>query len=298
MLDNYMKEAIKRFNLKVSKIDNVPDSYSSQVARIVLESGEKVIIKIPYNTGKLLREITILNKLKDKIPVPEVLDYFDTGDGKNGGILMSYIDGVPITGMINEDLVYQMGELLAKLHCVKAEYFGEVKKTNVEADDKNDWWKVMFRLFKEWIPLCENILPADMIIETANYFEELYHKLPSPDGPCVVHVDYRPGNILVKNNKIVGLIDFESAKYGSADIDFTKIKNSVWDKELKSKETFLKAYSSKRNVPDIEKTLPFYLLYNAFAGIGWCIKRGNNDGVYLSENISHLKKILKEKNDK
>ncbi|WP_244188406.1 phosphotransferase [Paenibacillus kribbensis] len=34
-------------------------------------------------------------------------------------------------------------------------------------------------------------------------------------------MDFRPGNILVNGNEVAGIIDFESARGGSSEIDFT-----------------------------------------------------------------------------
>ncbi|WP_430103640.1 phosphotransferase [Peribacillus simplex] len=72
------------------------------------------------------------------------------------------------------------------------------------------------------------------------------------DGPCVVHMDFRPGNILVLNeSKISGLIDFESAHGGPSEIDFTKIKQYVWDVYPETKEEFILGYKSIRTLPNL-----------------------------------------------
>lgn len=294
MKSNLIQEAINKFNIKVATIINVPDSFSSQVVKLILTTGEKVILKIPYNRKKLLREFSVLNLLKDKIPVPKVLDFFDEGFDKGGALLLSYIDGESILGNVHKDISYQMGELLGKLHSVSSEYFGDIRNSN-KVSKENDWWKMIFDWFQDWIPLCEKALSKDILYNCIDFFKEMYEDLPKPDGPCVIHLDYRPANILVKGNKIAGLIDFESSRYGSADIDFTKVKLEVWDKNIGAKVQFLKGYSSVRNVPYIEKTLPFYLFYNAFGGVGWCVKRKSLDSLFFKENIEQLKYILDQK---
>lgn len=291
MKTNSIQEAIDKLNLKVSDMIDVPNSYSSQVVKLILETGEPVILKIPYNRKKLLREYAVLNVLRDKIPVPRVLDFFDEGFDRKGALLLSYIDGKSISDDVNKDMAYQMGELLGKLHGVDADYFGEIESNNTLLTG-NDWWKIIFDWFQDCIPLCEKALPKDFLYECIDFFREVYEGLPKPDGPCMVHRDYRPGNMLVKDSKIVGLIDFESSRYGSADIDFTKIKLYVWDKNIEAKEDFLKGYASVRNVPDIEKTLPFYLFYNAFGGVAWCVRRGNLDDPFFTENMNQLKFAL------
>lgn len=50
----------------------------------------------------------------------------------------------------------------------------------------------------------------------------LYQTLTDHAG---FHMDFRPGNILVNGNEVAGIIDFESARGGSSEIDFTKVIN-------------------------------------------------------------------------
>ncbi|MFA1822918.1 phosphotransferase family protein [Virgibacillus oceani] len=45
-------------------------------------------------------------------------------------------------------------------------------------------------------------------------FEEMIEQLPPPDGPSFIHMDFRPANIIVDGNKVSGVIDFESVRFG------------------------------------------------------------------------------------
>jgi len=112
-----------------------------------------------------------------------------------------------------------------------------------------------------------------------------FSNFPAPDGPCLVLTDFRMGNILVNDSKIVGLIEFEVARGGSADSDFTLISNEVWKCYERTKESFLEGYKTIRKLPDIENPLPFYEFYTAFTRIGWCIRRNKaNEKFYLNFN--------------
>jgi len=124
-----------------------------------------------------------------------------------------------------------------------------------------------------------------------NYYERKKSNLPQPDGPCLTHFDYRPGNILVKESKIVGLIDFESSRGGSADIDFVKIKLYMWDKFPSTKKHFLDGYQSVRKLPPIDATLDLYEFYNAFGGIAWCRNRNKLKDPFFDENKKILENI-------
>lgn len=285
-MDNY-KKYIDQLGINVSDVFNVPESFSSEVYSLLLKNGEKVILKIPYNKSKLLREYKMLELLKDKLPVPKVLDFFEGNENLKGALLLSYIDGNPIIGEIDKKLAYDMGELLAKLHVVPMKYY------QLTEDNTKDWWISIKTRFKEWTKECENGMTPHMLNKCIKVFEKMYKDLPTPDGPCVIHFDYRPGNILTKNNEIKGLIDFESSRGGSSDIDFTKSKLYVWDKYIGTKEAFINGYKSIRPLPDIEKTLPFYLFYNGFGGVAWCVRRNELNGEFMKENMEQIKEIIK-----
>ncbi len=47
---------------------------------------------------------------------------------------------------------------------------------------------------------------------------------PVPCTPCLVHNDFSPGNILVRNNAIAAVIDWDNAVIDSAHLDFVKMK--------------------------------------------------------------------------
>jgi aminoglycoside phosphotransferase (APT) family kinase protein len=140
--------------------------------------------------------------------------------------------------------------------------------------------------------LCEQVLPATLIQHCLSVYVQLHEALPDPDGPCYVHYDFRPGNVLIHGGRISGLIDFESTRGGSADLDFIKIKNEVWDVSPETRLPFLAGYQSIRDLPDIEHTLPLYALYNAYGGIAWCVKRSKLDDPFFDENLTRLRDIL------
>lgn len=281
-----LKKAIDAFQLNPTDISSVPESFSSEVYSVTLKGGEKAILKIPYSKTKLLREKKILDLLKNTLPVPKVLDFWEGNNEVTGAFLLSYIDGEPISGEIDRELASQMGKLLASLHNVPMEAY-EYSETY-----KNDWWKSILETFENWQEHCKPVMDKDLYSQCIELFHKMYEKMPPADGPCVTHMDYRPGNILVKDSKIAGLIDFESSRGGSSSIDFTKSKLYVWDRYEGTKEAFIKGYQSVRSLPDLESTLPFYLLHNAFGGVSWCVRRNQLDGDFYKENINQLKMIL------
>lgn len=279
-----MEKYISLFNLEVKEIIEVPESFSSTVRILRLTNDEKVVLKIPYTKTKLEREYRILKILEDKLPVPIVLNYY-VDEEAVGALLLSYIDGEPIKE-ITLDLAYQMGELLGHLHDI------ELPSFELVLGEENDWWEAVTIRFNEWLSECKGFLPEDFLNQCRYKFETIVDELPEPDGPAMIHFDYRPGNILVKDNKIVGLIDFESSRGGSRDIDFTKMKLYVWDCYTGSKESFISGYETVRVLPKIETTLPLYLFFNGIGGLAWCVRRQQLAGDFFEENYNQVKDFL------
>lgn len=278
--------------LNVLDMDSVPESYSSKVCSLVLKNNEKVILKIPYNKDKLIKEYKMLELLEGKLPTARILDFWEGNDEIPGAILLSYIDGEPVTDKINGKTAFQMGELLARLHNVNIDKNKLGDAYNLIYTEKDEWWKIIRRWFDNCVEECNGFLDNDLLNQCIKLFDHYYKMLPQPDYPSVAHMDYRPGNILVKDNSIAGLVDFENARIGSADIDFSKMKIYVWDLHPETRGEFLKGYSEIRPLPDIERTLPFYILFNTFSGIGWCVKRGKIHDSFCNENIMKLKEII------
>ncbi|MCJ7550471.1 MAG: aminoglycoside phosphotransferase family protein, partial [Anaerolineae bacterium] len=217
MTHDAVQDAIAHFNLEIADIQPVPDSFSSIVRLIELVSGEQLVLKIPYVKRKLFRELGALEAFHDDLPVPDVIDVWVPDDDRPGALLLSRLPGANIVDPVTIDLARQMGGLLGKLHTHRLDHYGDRE----EAGDPlaHDWWAMCHAVLDRWKPHCVQAVPPDLYARSLALYRDLAADLPAPDGPCWVHNDYRPGNILVEDGKITGLIDFESARGGSADRD-------------------------------------------------------------------------------
>ncbi|MDH6427467.1 phosphotransferase [Paenibacillus odorifer] len=290
---NLVETIIKRFNLNVLSIDNVPESFSSQVYKLNLTNGETLYAKIPYNRDKLYREYRMLELLREVLPVPKVLDFWSGDDLISGALLLSEIKGIPCTGAIDDELAFQIGVLHAKLHEVKMPGYGVEGLDGFQFFNQNNWRLYIRNSFEKFIEPCKEVLERGLFEKCINYFKGAFSVLPPPDGPCVVHMDFRQGNILTNNNMVVGIIDFESARGGSSEIDFTKINRYVWEVNPQSRISYKEGYSTIRPLMGLETILPFYDFYDAFGAVVWCKNRGiEKNRAFLKESISVLQKSV------
>ncbi|SDS84634.1 Ser/Thr protein kinase RdoA involved in Cpx stress response, MazF antagonist [Paenibacillaceae bacterium GAS479] len=284
---------IEKLKLNVLNIEDVPESFSSEVYKISLANRENVYVKIPYNKDKLFREFQVLELLKDVIPVPKVLDLWDGDENSTGALLLSAIEGQPCTGNIDETVSFQIGMYHAMLHETKTPGYGQHVKNGFKLLDQNDWRLHMKSNFEKWKEPCKEILDPDLYEKCVIHFDGVFAALPELDGPCVVHMDFRPANILVNNNKVTGIIDFESARGGSSEIDFTKMNRYIWRVNPSTKLPYMEGYQTIRPIINLEAVLPFYDFYDAFCAVVWCKNRGiEKNQAFLQENIAILQKAI------
>ena len=279
-------KVIEKLKLNVLNVEDVPESFSSDVYKLTLANGEIVFVKIPFNKDKLFREYQMLETLKGILPVPRVLDIWNGDENATGALLLSAIQGLPCTGDIDEKLSYQIGVYHAMLHEVKTPGYGYHVTDGFQLFDQNNWRLHIQSNFEKWKDPCKEILDSKLYEKCILHFDEIFSALPDPDGPCIVHMDFRPGNILVSSNEVAGIIDFESARGGSSEIDFTKVNRYIWEVNPRTKKPYIEGYRSIRPMMALESVLPVYDIYDAFSALVWCKNRGiEKNQTFLQENI-------------
>lgn len=288
---NKVQQVINQFKLNVLAIEDVPQSFSSEVYKIKLMDQRDVYIKIPYSKLKLEREHTVLERLRNEVPVPQVLDYWEGNDDITGAFLLSAINGLPITGEVDTALAYDIGVHQAKMHAIVP---NEQDYTSAVSNEYNQWTEFIKKQFYSFAEDVKEVIAPTLYEQSLNYFEQHLKLLPPPDGPSFVHMDYRPGNILIHENKVVGIIDFESTRIGSTEVDFTKINRDIFEKYPGTLEAFQQGYTTIRPLIDLGIVLPFYRFVDAFNSIGWCKRRGiEQHQDFLQESLAHLQDVFK-----
>ncbi|MGD6844438.1 phosphotransferase family protein [Bacillus infantis] len=281
-----IQKYIDRFHINAEQISDVPESFSSTVYKLVLQGGQTVYLKIPFSRDKLERELEMLQRLRGYVPVPAVLDQWE-GDGDiSGALLLEGIEGEPCTRGMNTELAFQIGRHHAKLHNapVPKEYL---------CFDPKAWREMVKEKFEHFGLHASKVLPESLLEMSQKHFYKSFQELPVPDGPCIIHMDFRPGNILVKENKVAGIIDFESARAGSPEMDFSKINRDVWERHEGAREAYIKGYETIRPMIDLDSILPFYKFFDAFCSVGWGQKRGaEKHRKFIRENEVLLSSLL------
>lgn len=206
---------------------------------------------------------------------------------------MEYLPGEVLTKKnLTTELAYEIGALLAKIHLNRTDAFGDLTKEESMVQDPRTYFADKF---EESFAECLVHLPASLLQKCRNYYEQNIDCLLTVDGPCIIHRDFRPGNILAYNGELSGIIDWASGRAGFAEDDLCPLEIGEWGFDPAIKQAFLNGYASVRKAPDYSAVMPLLLLNRAIAAVGFTVKIGtwdNRDMDLYNRNIVIMEKIL------
>ncbi|WP_226674835.1 phosphotransferase family protein [Mesobacillus jeotgali] len=288
-----LNRVIKQFGLQVDSLTEVEDSHSSTVYKCTLTKGQNVFLKIPYTKLKFQRELEAYEILKGRVSIPDMLDHWSGDDECPGAFLLSELKGKPLTLEASPKVAFQVGVLQAQMHTIHPPN----RKLSGIKNEFANWSDFVEQQFYSFAEDVKNVLEPQLYTQAIEKYEQMKHSLPSPDGPSFVHMDFRPANIIVDGDQVSGMIDFESVRFGSTEVDFTKLYRDFLSFDTTLYKAFREGYTSIRPLVDLETVLPFYQFIDAFNSIGWCKRRGiEKNAVFLEENLARLKEFMKQQN--
>lgn len=299
---DFMKDSIdhlvtfyqERLNLDdavFSRIDH-EDAMVAIVYKIMRPNGEQLILKISERPNDYLREMYFLKHFAGILPVPKIIRSVERTEDINGAILMEYLPGNLLkTDELTEALAHEIGRCLALIHLNRLPGYGDPIQRDLNHDPKG-----FFTLkFEEGIDECRHHLPKELMEHCQSYYKEHVNLLMLVDGPCIVHRDFRPGNIIVHEGVLQGIIDWAGARSSFAEEDFCSIEHGEWSNNPPIKKPFLAGYADIRPVPDYIRLVPFLRLNRAIATIGFTVKRktwNNRDSRIYQYNRQFLKNLF------
>lgn len=282
---------LKHFGLDTVSVIEVEDSNSSTVVKCALRNKENVFVKIPFSKLKYHRELEAYELLKGRVAIPDMLDCWAGDEACTGAFLLSELKGKPLTFEAPPTVAYQVGVLHASIHSVQPPVLHKLIGIDNEFASWSNFVERQFYSFAEDV---KDVVDVCLYNQAMAHFEKMKQQLPSPDGPSLIHMDFRPANIIVDANKVLGTIDFESVRFGSTEIDFTKLYRDFLSRNITLFQAYQEGYNSIRPLIDLDVVLPFYRFTDAFNSIGWCKRRGlEKNAVFLERNLVILEKLLK-----
>ncbi len=251
-----------------SQIDH-EDAIVAIVYKVAQPDGKELILKISDKAHHYFREVFFLKLFADKLPIPPLVDATLPEGNNHGAILMECLPGTLLKiDEVTEPLAHELGRCLALIHSHPFPGYGDPFQDKLDHDPREYF---TFK-FNEGLNECKNHLPLELLEACKNYYDSHLHLLSSVDGPCAAHRDFRPGNLLVHEGKLRGIIDWAGARASFAETDLCLLEHGDWLKEHKN--TFLSGYSSVRQIPEYKHLIPLLCLYKTIATVGFLIKRG------------------------
>jgi Ser/Thr protein kinase RdoA (MazF antagonist) len=287
-VDSLITLYLQRLNLHNATFSRIihDDAIVAIVYKIMQPTGIAFVVKICTRPEEYLREVYFLKHFANKLPVPHIIQTIAPEANIHGAILMSYLPGAPlkITDITNE-LAYEIGSQFARIHSNRTAGYGDlIEPKNLTPDPR-----VYFsQQFETGLSECSQHLPPELLEQCRNYYNTHLDLLTTVDGPCIVHRDFRPGNLMIHDNKLQGIIDWSTSRASFAEEDFRTIEHN-WDWSINpaSKTSFLAGYASIRPVPNYTTIMPLLRLSRSLDILGFTLKRNTwqstNAHVYKHE---------------
>lgn len=269
------------------------DAMVATIFKISQPETPDLILKICSRKGDFLRESYFLSRFASKIPVPKIIQLIEAEKELDAAVLMECVQGDLLKSEITtKTLAREIGLLLARIHLEHAEGYGDLTDPLHLSDDPRTPFTIKF---EEGFEECKGHLPESLLETCKRRFDRDIDLLLFTDGPCVIHRDFRPGNLITSGGEVRGIIDWSSGRGGFAEEDFCPLEIGEWPTGCKT--SFLEGYASIRQVPDYKLMMPLLRLSRAIAAVGFTVKRGTweskNSKLYQF-NLHYLKSLSAE----
>ena len=288
---------------EIKVMEQFKGGQSNPTYKIITESKNLVLRRKP--PGKLLpsahavdREYKVITALYETgVPVPKTYGLCEDDDvAGTAFFVMDFLDGdlfwdpmIPsMTKRDRTEIYKNKNKTLAKLHSVDYKKIGLEdygKPGNYVARQVSRWSK-QYRASE-----------TDNIEAMNNLIDWLPKNIPDDDETTIVHGDYRLDNMILKNNEVIGILDWELSTLGHPIADFSyhclswRTQEAFWDqaklKELgiPSEREYMEMYCENSG-KDLSKNWEFYMAFNMFkiAGILQGILGRVRDGTAASKH--------------
>lgn len=281
MISQMVSRACKEPN-PLKRIKALSGGFCSAV--YLVETEQKMVLKVASDAQvKVMRhereyvptEAQMLRTLHEKttIPMPELIYYDDSAEICDVPyFFMSFLEGKPLSecGDVNEEqrecIKGQMGDITKQICTLEAPVYGI---PNIEESYCRRNSEFVYLLF-DWLLLDAEEKQVEIPGITPKQLRELIkscaEELDSAATPRYIHTDTWDGNIMVRDGKMTGLVDYAAVLYGDP-----LMSHDFHDFGDNPTPAFLKGYG-KESFSREEKCR--ILVYRIWQRLGMVVERG------------------------
>ena len=260
------------FDLSTAHFERIEhdDTLIAMVYKVTIADDTPYILKVCPKADHYKRELFFLRYFANELPVPRLINVMEPTAEIQAAILMECLPGSPVTIYeLTQTAAYEMGSLLARIHSHATSGYGDL----IYPETLQPAPREVFALkFEKHFAECRQQFPRPLLDQYWSYYQDHIDFLKSVDGPCITHRDFRPGNMIIHNGQLQGVIDWSGSRSGFAQEDFSSMEHGEWSKDSATKEAFLSGYQSIRPVPDYAQIMPLLRLSRALAVVGYFLK--------------------------
>lgn len=239
---NKIEQILLQNNLeKAESIEKIKIGFTNDVYSI----NDKYILKVCKdinNEGNFEREVFFYDLFRDKIPVPRIISYDNSKKLYNKFFTIYHkIQGDNlyskwhlISNSERKSIIKQLCGILEEIS--KAPYEKFVKQ--FQLNPSVDWQdKILSKIKNSLNKVGNKELISSEFIQEINNFVEANQNALTEQKIALVYWDAHFDNIIVKDSKIVGILDFERTELASIDYNLDIIKRMVdYPKKYMSEE--------------------------------------------------------------
>lgn len=230
LLENVVKKATKS---NIGESERLIHGEVNEVYSVTTKSGDAVIVRVSRNEKPKFEaeRWAIEQSKKAGVPVPEVLllDSVEDSGEKLSFCVEKKIEGVSLKSLTDggktdiKPIVVEAGGVLARIHSVKTDGYGELKPEGKGSYDSWEEYMLAWNLKgREHIESSAKAIGLDVkAVRRAMGILEEHKSVFGNIGPHLLHSDYGGDHIFVKNGEISGIIDFENCRGGDIANDFS-----------------------------------------------------------------------------
>ncbi|MDF2943587.1 MAG: hypothetical protein K0S01_2445 [Herbinix sp.] len=278
--------------LQLTSIDIINSRMDVEVYK-VYKNEQPFFLKIHNQHNNFIREVEAIKQLSKKMfQVPNLVEvgtfsgsYFFIQEWWEGDTLLSIFSQMDFAE--KKDTLFQAGQLLGKLNFCMTE--DEIKSSElwkyayegISNYNSYSWKNIYVNQFPKWLDIIDlKFQDNGQSIKEALY--KTMAKIAELDEACrigVIHRDYGLRNLMIKDGKLIGAIDFEYMIAGDPIFDLSKlIFNDIsYNDDIELRNSFFLGWQSQTHMEIPQERLQLYLAVQGAGAIQWVDKQPATD---------------------